>query len=160
MAFVKASWGGRGEVLKNYPASAGDSRHSGSIPGSGSFHREANGNPLQYSCWRVPWTEQPSGLHTVHGVTKSWTQLSDSTHSLCEFSSVQFSSVTQSCPTLRDPMNRSIPGLPVHHQLPEFTKTHVHRVSDSSHLILCRPLLLLPPIPPSIRVFSNESTLR
>ena len=74
---------------------------------------------------------------------------------------IQFSSVAQSCPTLCDPMNRSTPGLPVHHQLPEFTQTHVHRVSDaSSHLILCRPLLLLPPIPPSIRVFSNESTLR
>ena len=40
--------------------------------------------------------------------------------------SVQFSSVTQSCPTLCDPMNRSTPGLPVHHQLPEFTQTHVH----------------------------------
>ena len=47
------------------------------------------------------------------------------------FSSVQFSSVTQSCPTLCDPMNRSMPGLPVHHQLPEFTQTHVHRVSDA-----------------------------
>ena len=45
--------------------------------------------------------------------------------------SVQFSSVTQSCPTLCDPMNRSTPGLPVHHQLPEFTQTHVHRVSDA-----------------------------
>jgi len=48
----------------------------------------------------------------------------------------QFSSVTQSCPTLRDPMNHSTPGLPVHHQLPEFTQTHIHRVSDaiqSSH---------------------------
>ena len=40
--------------------------------------------------------------------------------------SVQFSSVAQSCPTLCDPMNRSTPGLPVHHQLPEFTQTHVH----------------------------------
>ena len=58
-------------------------------------------------------------------------------------------------------MNHSMPGLPVHHQLPEFTQTHIHRVRmPSSHLILCRPLLLLPPIPPSIRVFSNESTLR
>ena len=47
------------------------------------------------------------------------------------FSSVQFSSVTQSCPTLCDPVNRSTPGLPVHHQLPEFTQTHVHRVSDA-----------------------------
>ena len=46
-------------------------------------------------------------------------------------SSVQFSSVTQSCPTLCDPMNRSTPGLPVHHQLPEFTQTHVHRVGDA-----------------------------
>ena len=57
-------------------------------------------------------------------------------------------------------MNRSTPGLPVHHQLPEVTQTHVHWVGDAtSHLILCCPLLLLPPIPPSIRVFSNESTL-
>ena len=47
--------------------------------------------------------------------------------------SVQFSSVTQSCPTLCDPMNCSMPGLPVHHQLPEFTQTHVHRVSDAIH---------------------------
>ena len=57
-------------------------------------------------------------------------------------------------------MNRSTPGLPVHHQFLEFTQTHVYQsVMPSSHLILCRPLLLLPPIPPSIRVFSNESTL-
>ena len=74
--------------------------------------------------------------------------------------SVQSSSVVQSCPTLCDPMNHSTPGLPVHHQLPEFTKpTSIESVMPSSHLILCRPLLLLPPIPPSIRVFSNESTL-
>ena len=46
-------------------------------------------------------------------------------------SSVQFSSVAQSCPTLCYPMNRSMPGLPVHHQLPEFTQTHVHQVSDA-----------------------------
>ena len=47
------------------------------------------------------------------------------------FSSVQFSSVAQSCPTLCDPMNRSTPGLPVHHQHLKFTQTHVHRVSDA-----------------------------
>jgi len=76
-------------------------------------------------------------------------------------SSVQFSSVTQSCLTLCDPMNRSTPGLPVHHQLLEFTQTHVHRVSDAIHTShALSSLLLLPPIPPSIRVFSNESTLR
>ena len=75
-------------------------------------------------------------------------------------SSVQFSSVAQSGLTLCDPMNHSMPGLPVHHQLPEFTQTHIHRVSDAiqpSHP-LC-PLLLLPPIPPSNRVFSNRSAL-
>ena len=71
-----------------------------------------------------------------------------------------FSSVTQSCPTLCNPMDCSTPGLPVHHQLPEFTQTHVIKsVMPSNHLILCHPLLLLPSIFPSIRVFSNESVL-
>ena len=77
---------------------------------------------------------------------------------------LQFCSVTQLCLTLCDPMNRNTPGLPVHHQLPEFTQTHVHRVSDAiqpSHPLLSpSPPDPLPPIPPSIRVFSNESTLR
>ena len=57
-------------------------------------------------------------------------------------------------------MNRSIPGFPVHHKLLEFTQTtSIDSVMLSSHLILCHHILLLPPIPPSIRVFSNESTL-
>ena len=74
--------------------------------------------------------------------------------------SVQFSSVTQSCLTLCDPMNCSTPGLPVHQQLPEFTQTLcIESVTPSSHLIHCHPLLLLPPIPPTIRVFFSESTL-
>ena len=74
--------------------------------------------------------------------------------------SVQFSSVAQLCPTLCDPMNCSMPGLPVHHQLPEFTQTHIHWVHDAiQSSTLGRPFLLLPPIPPSISVFSNESTL-
>ena len=72
----------------------------------------------------------------------------------------QFSSVAQSCPTLCNPMNRSTLGLPVHHQLPEFTQTHVHQVSDAiqpSHP-LSSPS---PPAPnPSqLRVFFNESAL-
>ena len=75
--------------------------------------------------------------------------------------SIQFSSVVQSCLTVCDPMNRSTPGLPVHHKLPESTQPISNElVMPSSHLILCRPLLLLPPILPSIRVFCNESTLR
>ena len=58
-------------------------------------------------------------------------------------------------------MNCSTPGLPVCHHLPEFTQTHVHRAGDDIQPSHPRsPLLLLPPIPPSIRVFSNESTLR
>ena len=65
--------------------------------------------------------------------------------------SVQFSSVAQSCPTLCDPMNCSTLGLPVHHQLQGSLKlTSIESVMTSSHLILCRPLLLLPPIPPRI----------
>ena len=77
------------------------------------------------------------------------------------FHSVQFSSITQSCLTLCDPMDCSMPGLPVHHQLPEFTQTHVHWVGDviqQSH-----PLLSPSPLPsifPSTRVFSNEPVLR
>ena len=73
---------------------------------------------------------------------------------------LQFSSVTQSCPTLCNPMNHSMPGLPVHHQLPESTQTHVHQVCDAiqpSHP-LSYPSLV-PSIFPSIKVFSTESVL-
>ena len=65
----------------------------------------------------------------------------------------QFSSVSQSCLTLGDPVDCSMPGLPVHHQLPEFTQTHVHWVSEA--IQTSHPLSSFP----SIRVFSNESTL-
>ena len=70
---------------------------------------------------------------------------------------IQFSSVAQSCPTLCNPMDCSMPVLFVHHQLLEFTQTHVHWSRDAIQpSILCCPLLLLPSIFPSIRVFSNE----
>ena len=72
---------------------------------------------------------------------------------------VQFSSVAQSCPILCDPMDCSTPGLPVHHQLTEYTRfMSIESVMPSNHLILCSPLLL-PSIFPSIRVFSDESVL-
>ena len=71
-----------------------------------------------------------------------------------------FSSVTQSCPTLCDPMDYSTPGFPVlHYSWSLLTFMSIESVMPSSHLILCRPLLLLPSIFPSIRVFSNESVL-
>ena len=80
---------------------------------------------------------------------------------LCLNRAVQFSSLAQLCPTLCDSINRSPPGLPVHHQLLEFTQNHVHQVGDAtqtSHPL--SSLLLLYPIPPCIRVFSSESNLR
>ena len=68
--------------------------------------------------------------------------------------------VTQSCLTLCNSVDCSTPGFPVHHQLLELAQTHVYwLVMPSNHLILCHPLLLLPSIFPSIRVFSNESVL-
>ena len=67
----------------------------------------------------------------------------------CRF---QFSSVTQSCPTLCSPMNHSTPGLPVHHQLPEFTQTHVHLVSDA-----IQPSHPLPsPSPPALNLSQHQ----
>ena len=75
--------------------------------------------------------------------------------------SVQFSLLAQSCPTLCNPMDHSMPGFPVHHQRLESTQIHVHWVGDAiqpSHPL--SSLFLLPSIFPSIRVFSNESALR
>ena len=66
--------------------------------------------------------------------------------------SVQFSSVTQSCLTLCDPMNHSTPGLPVHHQLPEFTQTHVHRVGDGHDPTM---VMVHPTISSSVVPFSS-----
>ena len=74
--------------------------------------------------------------------------------------SVQFSSVAQSCPTLCNPMNRSTQAsLSITNSWSSLKLMSIELVMPSSHLILCHPLFLLPPIPPSIRGFSNESTL-
>ena len=75
--------------------------------------------------WRIPWTEEPGGLQSIG--LQSWTQLKQ----LSTYASDQIRSVAQSCPTLCDPMNRSTSGLPVHHQLLEFTETHIQGVSDA-----------------------------
>ena len=78
------------------------------------------------------------------------------TYSILEFLSYSVSSVTQSCLTLCDPMNHSTPGLPVHHQLPEFTQTHVHRVSDAiqpSHP-------LLSPSPPTFNLSQHQGLFK
>ena len=73
---------------------------------------------------------------------------------------VQFSSVAQSCPTLCDPMNRSTPGLPVYHQLPEFTQTHVHQVTDAiqpSHPLSSPSPPLSSPSPPALNPSQHQS---
>ena len=82
--------------------------------------------------WKIPWMEEPGMPLLPH--PHSFSPLVIPSHSLYLWFSlfvIQFSSVAQSCPTLWDLMNRSMPGLPVHHQILEFTQTHVHWVSDA-----------------------------
>ena len=92
-------------------------------------------HPSTLAC-RIPWTEETGGLQSVgsHGLGHDWAT-NTSTFTLLN----QFSSLAQSCPTLCDPMNCTTPGLPVHHQLPESSQTHVHGVGDAiqpSHPLL------------------------
>ena len=81
--------------------------------------------PMQYCSWQHPTLV----LSPVISTTGWYFCFGSVSSFFLEFS--QFSSVAQSCPTLCDPMNHSTPGLPVHHQLPEFTQIHVHQVSDA-----------------------------
>ena len=86
-------------------------------------------------CWKIVLVGMDSKEISSHIWKDTYKNMHISWCYFCqnklETTSVQFSSVGQSCPTLCDPMNRSMPGLPVHHQLPEFTQTHVHRVGDA-----------------------------
>ena len=123
-------------MVKNLPANAEDVRDAGSIPGFERSPGGGHGNPFHYSCLENP-QEERSLEATVHRVAK-------------------FSSFTQSCPTLCDPMNCSTPGLPVHHQLPESTQTHVHRVSDAiqpSHP-------LSSPSPPALNLSQHQGLFK
>ena len=123
--------------------------------------------------WRIPWTEEPgrlqsTGSQRVRPNWSNWTH-THSTHIdifnifsyLIKFQKFHCCySFAKLCPTLCDPMDCSTPGFPVLHYLQEFAQTHsIKSVIPSNHLILCRPLLLLTSIFPSIRVFSNESAL-
>ena len=126
--------------------------------------------------WRIPWTEEPGGLQSIvsqrvwyswqaftsllQSVLQNWVLTGERPKRGEEFHniSVQFSSVAQACLTLCDPMNRGMPGLPVHHQLPEFTQTHVHWVGDAiqpSHPLLSPS----PPAPNSQYVHVSNITL-
>ena len=86
--------------------------------------------------WRIPWTEEPGRQQ-----------------------SIQFSLVAQLCLTLCNPMNHSTPGLSITNSWNPPKPMSIESVMSSNHLILCHPLLLMPSIFPSIRVFSNESAL-
>ena len=152
----------------------------GSIPGLGRFLGEGTSNPFQYSCLDNPWQRSLAGLSSWDH--KEWDLVTNiHTHTQCETDlqliilppsvwqrlsnlqylarmrdfAVDFSSVAHLCPTLCHPMDCSMPGLPAHHQLPEFES-----VMSSNHLILCQPRVLQPSTFPSIRVFSNESAFR
>ena len=102
-----------------------------SVPGLGRSPGGGHGNPLQHPCLEIPM-DRGDWWAAVHYYGKNVTLKIYCkivfTVKWC-FSSVQFS--PQSCPTLCDPMNRSMPGLPVHHQLLELAQTHVHRVGDA-----------------------------
>ena len=129
-----------GSVLKNLPASAGD---MGLFPGLGRSLEEEMAMHCSILAWKIPQTEEPQWLQSI-GLQRV---RNDRTHTrvlwitkivlpnmknfmpiILQFSSVQSLSHV---PTLCDPINRSTPGLPVHHQFPEFTQPHVHRVSDA-----------------------------
>ena len=83
---------------------------------------------LKFTSKSYPFLELSQNDHTFEDRTDLSSNHGSTTHSLC---ALQFSSVTQLCPTLCDPMDCSMPGFPVHHQLPEFTQTHVHWVSNA-----------------------------
>ena len=143
----------------------------GSIPGSGRYPGEGNGNPLQYSCLErshgcrsySPWGHKELDTTGRLQVTSfQWDALPPNIHSMSSFrihiitqilhSLIQFSSVAQSCLTLCNPKDCSTPGFPVHHQLLELAQTHVHWVSDA--IQLSHPLSS--PSPPTFNLSQHQ----
>ena len=135
--------------MKGFPGSSSGKESTcnvgdpGSIPGLG--NPWGHGKSLQYSC-----LENSHGQRSMEGSspwgldTMQWL----STAQLNEIDKeISVISVTQSCPTVCDPMNRSMPGLPVHHQLLDFTQTHVHQVGDA--IQPSQPLLSTSPPAPN-----------
>ena len=137
--------------------------------------REILGNSAKWACFMLPLffihshyiRVRTVGVDRIHKISMAYPPGSEFTqlfysraygNFLGTFYLHQFSSVAQSCPAPCDPINRSTPSLPVCHQLPEFTQTHVHSVGDA--IQASHPLSSpSPPASSSIRVFSNESTL-
>ena len=144
-------------VIKNSPANAGDVRHTGSMPGLGRYPGGEHSKPLQNSFLEVPW-QRSRVDHTVHRITNSETWLFSTSVTLFLFSSVQISHSVMS--------DSATPWTTAHQASLFITNSQsspkpmsIESVIPSYHLILCCPLLLLPSIFPSIRVFSSESAL-
>ena len=169
-------------VVKNLPANAGDIRDMNSIPVSGRYPWGGHGNLLQYSCLQNPmntgawWAPAHRfansltqlkrlsrqakcsrlGLYLIQDLFSFWKLVSHSIRIKGENHIIfQFSSVAQSCQTLCDPKNCSTPGLPVHDQLPEFTQTHVHWVSDA-----IQPSHPLSPLSPALNLSQHQGLFK
>ena len=116
--------------------------------------------------WKIPWREEPGGIYPWgHRVRHDWAHTHTHTHTLktilyqhnrCVFHFQSVSSVAQLCPTLCDPMDRSTPGLPVHHQLPEFTQTHVHWVGN----VIQPSHPLSSPSPPALKLSQHQGLFK
>ena len=123
-----SSWESTGQCL---PIAGG----MGSILGQKDLLEKEMATHSSILTWEIPWTEELGVLQSMglQRVGHDWAciHIVFFTTWIFLFPCLRFSSVAQSCPTLCDPMNCSTPGLPVHHQLPEFTQTHVHRVGDA-----------------------------
>ena len=154
-------------MVKNLPANAGD---LGSIPGSGISPGGGNGNPLQYSCLENPmdrgaWqATQSMGLQRVG---YDWAHRQGCKNTLCDTLMMNTCHlISQSVQLLSRVQLFATPWITAHQASLSITSSQslltlmsIESAMPYRHLILCRPLLLLPPIPPSIRVFSSESTL-
>ena len=104
-------------------------RCTGSIPGSGRSPEDI-ATHSSISAWRIPWTQEP-GMIQPTGSQRVGHMSTHARHYIACFMFESESEVAQSCPTLCDPINHSTLGLPVHHQLPQFTQTHAHWISDA-----------------------------
>ena len=139
-------------VAENPPPNAGDVRDLGSITGWEDPLEEGMATHCSILAWRIPWTEEPGRIQSIgsHRVRHDWWNLAHKVY-YCF-------SVTQTCPTLWDPMDCSTPGFPVGSQDLELPQTHAHRVGDAiqpSHPLSPSCLQSFP----VLRAFSNESAL-
>ena len=148
------------QMVKNPPANAGG---TGLIPGMGRSPEVGSGNPLQIFAWRIPWTWKPGGLQSMglQRVGHDWATNTSTFRTafiyLKMFSSVQLLSQVRLFAT---PWITALQAsLSIINSESLLKLMSIESEMPSSHLILCCPLLLLFPIPPSIRVFSNESTI-